>query len=52
MPFSRGHYEEHLCEIIFEFGPVVQEETLFKDISNLELAALSFSRAQPFVQFW
>ena len=23
---SRGHYEEHFCDIFFEFGPVVQEE--------------------------
>ena len=22
--FVRGHYEEHFCEIIFAFGPVVQ----------------------------
>ena len=29
--FSRGHFEEH-CEIILNFGPVVQE-MLFKDIS-------------------
>ena len=33
--FGRGHYEEHLCKIIFEFGPVVHE--MFKDISYLEL---------------
>ena len=26
MLFSGGPYEEHLCEIIFEFGPVVQED--------------------------
>ena len=24
--FGRGHYGEHSCEIIFKFGPVVQEK--------------------------
>ena len=27
--FSRVHYEGHFCEIIYEFGPVVQEEMSF-----------------------
>ena len=31
---------------------VVQEEMPFKDISYLVLAALSFSGAEPFAQFW
>ena len=35
--FGRRHHEEQFFEIIFEFGPVVQEEKLFKDISYLEL---------------
>ena len=34
---SRVYQEEQFCEIIFEFGPVVKEEMLFKDISYLEL---------------
>ena len=29
---GRRHHEEKPCEIIFEFGPVVQEEMLFKGI--------------------
>ena len=33
---GRRHHEEQLCEIIFEFGPVVHE-MFFKDISYLEL---------------
>ena len=28
--FGRGYQEEQFCEIIFEFGPVVQEEMSFK----------------------
>ena len=30
--FGKGHYEEHLCEINFDFGPVVREMS-FQDIS-------------------
>ena len=33
---ERGHHGEHSCEVM-KFGPVVQEEMLFKDISYLEL---------------
>ena len=33
---GRGYYEEQFCKI-FEFGPVVQEEMPFEDISYLEL---------------
>ena len=28
--FGRGHHEKQFCEIIYEFGPVVLEETSFK----------------------
>ena len=31
--FGRMHHEELFSEVIFEFGPVVQEEMPFKDIS-------------------
>ena len=34
--FGRNHHEEQFCEMIFEFGSVVQEMS-FKDISYLEL---------------
>ena len=34
--FERGHHGEDSCEVI-KFGPVVQEEMLFKDISYQEL---------------
>ena len=34
--FGRVHHEEQFCEVIFEFGQVVQEMS-FKDISYLEL---------------
>ena len=30
--FERGHFEEHLCESILNFGSVVQEKIMFKDI--------------------
>ena len=39
MHFGRGHYEEYFCEIIFEFGPVVQE-MLFEKILSTALAAI------------
>ena len=35
--FGRRHYEEQFCEIILNFGPVVQEEMPFKGISYSEL---------------
>ena len=34
---GRSDHEEHVCEIIFEFGPMVKERIWFKDISYLEL---------------
>ena len=34
--FGRRHHEEPFCENYFEFGPVDQEETSFKDTSYLE----------------
>ena len=43
--FSREHYEEHLCEINFEFGPVVQVKMLFKGISYLQLRVSRFFAA-------
>ena len=35
--YSIGHHKEHFCEIILEFGLVVQEEMPYKDILYLEL---------------
>ena len=35
--FGRGHHEQHFCLMNIEFGPMVQEEMPFKDISYLEL---------------
>ena len=34
---GRRHHGEQFCEIIFEFGPLVKEDMLFKDVSYLEL---------------
>ena len=47
--FSRGYYGEQFCDILFEFGPVVQEEMPFKDILSGAQVAFSFSVAKPFV---
>ena len=35
--FGKGHHEEQFCEILFEFGQVVQEKMSSKDTSYLEL---------------
>ena len=35
--FGKRHHEKQFWVIILNFGPVVQEEMLFKGISNLEL---------------
>ena len=32
-PLLKGHFEEHLCGSILNFGSVVQEKIMFKDIS-------------------
>ena len=37
---------------LFEFGPVVQEEMLFKDILSTDLAAYMLKGADTFVQAW
>ena len=39
MYFGKGHYKVHFCEIIFEFGPVVQEMS-FEDMLSTALAAI------------
>ena len=36
----------------FKFGPMVQEEMLFKIFLFLALVAILFSRVEWFVQFW
>ena len=36
---------------LFEFGPLVQEMSFYKNLSRA-LAALMFSGAEPFMQFW
>ena len=37
MQCSRGHCGEHSREIVLNFGPVVQEEMSFNNISYLQL---------------
>ena len=29
--FEKGHHGEHSCEVLMKFGPVVQEDMLFKE---------------------
>ena len=48
--FARLPYKKHLCEIIFVFGPVVQE-MLFKDICSCGMPSC-LSGVEPFKQFW
>ena len=49
--FDRVYHEEQFCEIIFEFGPVVQEELPLKHLLPRALLAALFSGPEPFVQF-
>ena len=41
--FGRVHHKGQVCEIIVNFGSLVQEEKLFKGISYLELLRIHFS---------
>ena len=45
------HYKGYLCVIIFVFMPVVQEIMLYNGNSNLVLVAISFTRAETYLQF-
>ena len=49
-----GMMRYNFVDFIFKFGPVVQEDISFKDISyqSIALVALLFSRAKPLVPFW
>ena len=38
--FGRGSYEEHLGEIILNFGPTIQEKMPFKDFFYFNLSAI------------
>ena len=49
----RRHHEEYFCEIIFEFGSVVQYVGVIQIyFLSRALVAFLFSTAKPFVQFW
>ena len=50
--FNRGHYKEHICEIILNKEHVLVHEMLFKDKTSLQLLCPFFSREYRFVQFW
>ena len=44
--------ERNISVKLFEIGPLVREEMSFKVFLFLALAAILFSRAKPFRQFW
>ena len=46
---GRLHHEEQFCEIIFEFGPVDQEEIRLKKILSRALVSPLFGGLEPFV---
>ena len=48
--FGRGHCEEQFCEIILNLGQWFR--CCLKDSLSGALAALLFSGAEPFIQFW
>ena len=48
--FSRGYYEEHFCENIYNLDQWFRMEMLFKAILYLELSQ-PFCLAKPVVQF-
>ena len=48
--FSRGHYEEQFCEIILNLGQWFRRRCHLKDFLSGALAALRFSRAEPFMK--
>ena len=35
--FVRGQHEDHFLDFFFDFGPLVQEDVSFEDISYLHL---------------
>ena len=49
--FGRGFHEEQFCEIILNLDQWFRRCSL-KDVLSRALAALVFSGAEPFVQFW
>ena len=51
--FGKRPYKEHLCEIYFEFVPVLRGEVSFKGVlSILTLVAILFGGVELFGQFW
>ena len=49
--FSRGYYEEHLCEIILKLDQWFKRRCRLKDFLSRAPAAVMFSGAEPFMQF-
>ena len=45
---TRAHFENNICEIIFEFGPVDQDVYFV----SIALVDIFFSGVKPFVQCW
>ena len=50
--FGRGHHEEQFCEFISNLGWWFRRRCRLKYFLSGALAALVFSGAKPFMQFW
>ena len=50
--FGRGHYEEQFCQFISNLGQWFRRRCRLKDFLSGALAAVVFSGAEPFTQFW
>ena len=50
--FGRRHHEEQFCEIILNLEQWFKRRCRLKILLPGALAALLFSGAEPFVQFW
>ena len=50
--FGRGYPEKRLCEIILNLGQWFRSRCCLRDFLSGSLAALLFSGAKPFMQFW
>ena len=51
MQFGRGHFEEHFCVIILDFGKWFRRRCPFKEFLSGALVALLFSGAEPLCNF-
>ena len=50
--FSKGYYDEKICEIILNLDQRLRRKCRLKIFLSRVLAFLLFSGAEPLVQFW